>query len=342
MRLRWHLLALVVLVAAAGCAGFGDATEATPPDGAAESPASTATAAPGPTPPATATGTPTADPTPTPERVDPDNPFGTADLRVTIETTETDRDLRPAVESALAYWEEESEAYAGYPVSFTVVESGERPDVAIRIEAPPIRCGRSVDDRTTGCAPLNEETAPPVSEVTIAANHTRHFTTEIAIHELGHALGLSHGDEPRRYMSTVHPSGLTRDHVRVRVRDADGHVGFEVEREVTAAFEYFADADELAESQEMTWERVESAAEADVVVEYREDGPECFDDGDGSCLRPGRYRDQTNVVVEGIRTDAVGWHVASLIAQSRLPEDEVPEELTSDADYATRGGGWKS
>lgn len=286
--------------------------------------------------PGTTADPPTATPTATPDPVDPDNPFGQRHLPVAINGTVEGRDVEPIVERALRYWENNSERYAGYPVNFTLVPPAADHRIAIAFEGKPIACDSDVDDHTTGCAVFNEQTAPPVSRVQVATNHTDHYTFETLVHELGHTLGLDHEDEPRRFMATPHPVGLARETVGVHVTATTGDVTDRQRRGVRTALSYFETTSRLASDERLDWTEVDAPERADFVVEFADGDERCFEDRAGSCPGEPTYDDQQKLVLDGLDDEVVAWHVAFHLAPVFFEPDEVPSELTADASRPER------
>jgi len=85
-----------------------------------------------------------------------EHPFAGTTQRVAIEDVSTsDHDLEQNTEESLAFWEENSESFAGFDVSFRLVESS--PDLVIRYADSPEGCEdvEGFDStRVLGCAPV--------------------------------------------------------------------------------------------------------------------------------------------------------------------------------------------
>jgi len=332
-RLVVLVVPLAVLVALAGCSAvLGPDGAGASPSPTTETPTDTPSPARTPTPsPATSTATTTPMPTETatPDPVDPDNPFGERTVPVAIAPPDRSPARTSLVRRSLAYWEDHAATHAGYPIEFALVNASEAHRIELAFEPAPITCGTSTTDRTIGCAPVNQRRAPPVSHVTVAANQTDAYTHEILVHELGHALGLDHDDEPQQYMRGTLPTGLRRDTVHVYLTGPDHTEVGRQRSEVEVALSYFEDHPSLAPDERPTFEFVTTREQADFVIEIRDGG--CFEDGGGSCTVDPDYRGQQQLVLDSLDTEVVAWHTATHLAPVYLDDEDVPPSLTRGA-----------
>lgn len=122
------------------------------------------------------------------------------------QNTDTTHDLQAVTREALAFWETNSERYAGFGVGFDGVGTGEA-DLVVTYTDSPRGCSDVAvsSERVLGCAPvLGPDTSvpePTVARVVAGSRPVGQILTT-AKHEIGHVLGLTHADEPREVMSS--------------------------------------------------------------------------------------------------------------------------------------------
>lgn len=301
-----RVVALAALVALAGCAGVA-------PDSSPSGEAATPT-------------------------VDPDNHWRAETLSVAVETPAgDDRDYRPLVRTALDYWTDNAEQYAGYPISFRLVSSPSDADLVVAFVPEIDDCGGVAD--AAGCAPYL--TSPgqvdrPV-RVEVLTGLADDSTELVVKHELGHVLGLGHDDDPAQVMSgraqlaTLPKRNATDREFPWRDGSLTVYVDYAnltesglsasdrstVERQVERAVDYYDRGADGQVPENASVRIVDDRDEADVVVEFATSAP--CSAGDGSCgYRYGTDPDRdgalewytrARVALAGIDAEAVGWHV---------------------------------
>ncbi|MDJ1432117.1 matrixin family metalloprotease [Halostagnicola sp. A-GB9-2] len=149
------------------------------------------------------------------------NPYGTETLTVAYDDSAVEMDKRHVVEDSLEYWENNSEQYAGYPISYELNQSDPDPDKHIEFVSDLERCGEAFDSFHIGCADYVTEQAPETAEIRVEAGYTNTTLRETTKHELGHTLGLDHNDEPQSIMASEQERSIDRDtSVQLRIADA--------------------------------------------------------------------------------------------------------------------------
>ncbi|WP_255198591.1 matrixin family metalloprotease [Halorarius litoreus] len=295
---------------------------------------------------------------------DVDNHFRESTLTVAVNVSaDTDRDFRPMLRDALDYWEANAEQYAEFPIEYVVDPDAESPDLEVRFVDDIEQCGP--EEHTAGCAPIietPEQVRRPVT-VRVRASYSESSTVSVLKHELGHTLGLRHGDAPetvmqqRSQLTTLpQPDATERampwadpelsvyvDDTNVSRRERD-----ETERQVAGALGYFADGADGTVPDNVSFVRTENRTAADVTIVFAESAP-CTNGG-GSCgsIR-GRDPDgdgaletytRLDIVVAGVDPEARGWHVGFWLARGfGVTESELPEPLATD-DPAVRRSEW--
>ncbi|WP_337958924.1 matrixin family metalloprotease [Halococcus sp. PRR34] len=268
---------------------------------------------------------------------DPDNPYPDDELTVAVDPGETDRPFDPLVHEALSYWERNDDRYLDFGVNFTLAPNATDPDLRVTFQRSLDRCGEV--ETAAGCAP--RITSPPQAadtvDVRILDDLSNESTTQVLKHELGHTLGLDHSDEPTQLMRSrasltmlPEPNASERvlpwaDSTLAVFADLDAVPADEraaVREQIDHALDYYDHGAAGRVPDNVSFERVSSFENADVVI-YFQDGPPCGDgsgscgsvygtdpDGDGAIERYTRV----DVALSDVDTDATGWHVARHLA----------------------------
>jgi hypothetical protein len=354
------LLALVVLLA--GCAGPTDVgptpTPAPEPTTAVQPETTTGNS----TDEGTATGDDTSTPTPVAAG---ESPWGSDPVVVGIDPgpAASEQNLTTIVREATAYWEANAEQYAGYAIDYRVDPDATDPDVRIEFVESVADCGDVAD--AVGCAPLitdRRQIDRPVG-VSVVTGLSDESTVLVVQHELGHTLGLTHDDAPQDVMAArsvlftqPRPDATERDFpwadgeftVYVDAVNASDPAG--VREQVGHALDYY-EAGAPGMPDNLTFRRVDSRAEADLVVDFADESPCDPGDGPGSCVATfGSDPDgdqaieqysRLRVTLVRLDTDAVGWHVGYWLAYGLGAEDDADKPAPfRDASYDERRSEW--
>lgn len=347
------VLVVVLTVVLAGC------TVVFPP--ADESPTTTApdaVASPTPTPTASGEGTgPTT--TADADRIWPDEP-----IVVAIEdATGDDRDFAPLARAALDYWEGNASRYAGYPVEFVLEPDAADPDVEMRVVRDITDCDGTGD--AVGCAPYvtdRDRIDRPVT-VQIVAGLSDESTIHVIKHELGHVLGLDHGDAPQDVMApgtlvTTLPKANATDRdvpwkddaLTVHVNDSGVADGDAVRDQIRHAVRYYDRGADGTVPENVSFEFVDDPERADVVISFPDEMP--CGAGDGSCgRRVGvdedgdgalEYYTRLEITLTNVDVEATGWHVGYWLGYAFGFEDpsDWPEPLRDASPDERRSDWW--
>lgn len=297
---------------------------------------------------------------------DPDNPYRERELVVaTSAPVNETRAFRPLVREALDYWEANAERYAGYPIEYRLDPDAENPDVRVSFVESIEECG--TETHAAGCAPVPEiggRVARPV-DVQVLGGYANASTVAVLKHELGHSLGLQHGDDPQDVMqsesmlATLPQRNATdralpweRATLSVHV-DVSGVPADEREaarRQIDGALGYFARGAEGTIPENVSFVRTDNRTAADITIRAVESldcgtdsgscgylkGPD--PDGDGARERYSRLE----ITFANLDTEATGWHVGRWLGAGFGLEDdtEYPPPLRTETTYSERRSDW--
>jgi hypothetical protein len=273
------------------------------------------------------------------------------------------RDWAPLVENATDYWSGVDQRYLGYDVEFVVRPNAPDPDIRITFVSAVTDCDGVADP--VGCAPYyttrNQVERP--AEVQVRAGLSDDSTKLVTKHELGHVLGLDHGEGPRAVMNhtvtitTLDEPNATEtanpwnDSLVTVYADTDAASDPAAAREqVRDAVAYFDRGANGSVPADVSFVLVDDPDRADVVVSYPESAPcttgagscarrEGLDvDGDGALERFTRV----DIALVDVDTDRQGWHVAYWLgyAMGFSEGDDWPAPLADADEPSDRRGRW--
>lgn len=298
-----HVCLLVLIVVLGGCATSPVETETPPTDPTTEpapdvdSPTATQTD----TRTRTPSPTPTETATPIPDR--PDNPWQKEPVIIGIDNSaDPDRNYTAPVLEAVDYWHANGEGYTAWESNFSVEPNADSPDIVIRFVNDIPACGPDESGVTIGCASLLYADSHPDDPEVVLVNLglTDQSTYRVVRHELGHILGLEHGEGPSGVMAEYSEvfNQVVRVHFEFETR-AD-HEKRDTRTQAGYAFDYYSSGAEGFLSEEVEFAVITDPEAADVIIQVNESG------GDSR-----GYNEGDHVVIElnGIQTSHRGWHV---------------------------------
>lgn len=296
---------LVVLLILSGCAGSDnpqDVNEATkttetaiPPT---ESPTRTTTS---PTPEIETTIATTSTHTATPKPIH--NPWRKEPIVIGIDQpSDTNKNYTKHVIQAVEYWDENAEGHTSWTPVFVVRANAESPDIEIRFVSKIDRCGVESGGITIGCAPVlsADSTARQTELVRVNMGLTNASTYRVIRHELGHVLGLEHGEGPGDVMAPYDRVYDQVIRVNLQFETTATHEQRDTRRQLWYALEYYSGGADGLVNEDVEFAVIEDRSDADIVIEVNRAGSESR-----------AFTDERQVIVEvnGISLDKRGWHI---------------------------------
>ena len=216
-------------------------------------------------------------------------------------------------------------------------------------------CGWTYDPSAVylGCAPIGPDVGQTVVE--LRENDDDKQLLQTTEHELGHVLGIGHGEPPMPLMapnnvyllaSPWHQGNLT---YYVDYSDKPGYSKEYLDGKILPAFEYFESGAKGSLDTPPTFTRVSSRADANVVVNVHQNvmSESTFV---GSTVRiengtvSGTYYRRVTIDLYHLDTQTLAWHVAYWLAPEVFPHSsDIPDYLKGQieqCDYECRHGDW--
>jgi hypothetical protein len=220
-----------------------------------------------------------------------DNPWNANPIEVVVENpTGYDQDVHGPVQRSLTYWERQTDSSSAYDPEYRLVSQSDDPEIRVEVVRTVDNCGTHDESVALGCAPVLTDTSEVNGTITVQvrAGHSEAATRAILKHEFGHTLGLEHGEGPGNVMS--HDlSARSPDDIRdanerrypwstntleVAVVSRDG-VPQSKRADIREALTYYERGAGGTVPNPPTFDIVEDAARADVVVDLQREVEEC-------------------------------------------------------------------
>ncbi|ELZ97437.1 Matrixin [Haloferax mediterranei ATCC 33500] len=264
---------------------------------------------------------------------------------------------------ATTFWEANDARYLGSEIDYEVDADARNPDLVVRFSDDIPECSGQVD--AVGCAPYitDERQIDRPMTAHIRTGFSDDSTAEIIEHELGHTLGLAHGDEPAELMDatgmvyTLPRTNATEkafpwadSHFTVYMNDSGAADPDAAREQVHHAFDYYDD-DAPGMPDNLTFTYVDDPEKADIRlhVSFGETSP-CAAGADSFAAASGydpdgdkalETYDTLGIVLVDLDSDAVGWHVGYWTAHYLGAEDDEDKpEPFRNATYSDRRSEW--
>lgn len=296
-------LVMILIVILSGCTATSPATEQTPTETPTERitdvDITTSTSTDFPTETTSPTNTETA--TLRPDL--PDNPWRKEPIVIGIDSSaDPDRNYSAQVIDAVEYWHEIGEGRTAWSPNFTIHPDAKSPDIVIRFVNEIQSCGTEDGNVTIGCARvLQPDSTPSEPEIVlINIGLTNESTYRTARHELGHTLGLNHGEGPGEVMQPYDQVFNQIVRVHIEFETTADHEKRDTRRQMGYVFDYYSSGADGFLTEDVEFASINDREAADIIIEVNKGGSESrarFDGGDFI------------IEINGINTNRRGWHI---------------------------------
>lgn len=287
-----------------------------------------------------------------------------------VDAPHDERNYTAMVVEALAYWEGNAGLYdTAYDPEYRITESLDDAHVNVVFPHNVSNCGYEPDTTILGCAPRAQSISPGgPAVVEVARGYTAESIRSTLIHELGHTLGLVHGEGPNEYMNatfvatalpqqnaTERANPWKKSELTVHLEIGPGYDRGEVEEirsQLNHSLAYFERGADGTLDANYSFTYTDDADAADVHVRVIEQRNICREINDGSCVLGAYGRDvdaderleyytSTTIGVEDVDTDAVGWYTSYWLAYylGLSERHELPDALRT-RDRGDRRSEW--
>lgn len=305
---RLYAWGLVLIIIMSGCTTTPATTELSPtgtsieetPDADVNTEAKPGT--PTGTPSPSITETPTPEETPTPPEP-PDNPWRKEPIIIGIDSSaDPDRNYSAHVVDAVEYWNMNGKEDNGWSPNFTVQPESSSPDIVVRFVNEIEYCGKDDGGVTIGCARiLQPDTNPNEPEIILVNLGLTNQSTYRAIrHELGHTLGLEHGEGPPGVMQAYDTYIEQVVRIYFEFETSADHEKRDTRRQARYVFDYYSSGADGFLTENVEFALIEKRDAADIIIQVNKRGGESIG-----------YAEDDRMVIEvnGISTNRRGWHI---------------------------------
>jgi len=253
--------------------------------------------------------------------------YGSTEISLYVDDSQIDRDVSQIIEESTSYWERNADDHLSFDVEYEIVESRSEADKVLTFEES-TTCGAEVSTSYLGCADLVTSDVDRTVKLSVDHRLSDPVLLDTTIHELGHTLGLDHGDEPKGHMSSTYNGFDTQEPVKFYIRSEGGSLPRSTKSEVKKALEFYEDRGDFQ------YELVDSEEEAHHLITYHHRGTICGFSTGGSCEISGEYKSQIDFRIDQLDSEVVAWHLAIGLAGPAV--NELPDEIDPDDDRRDR------